>query len=115
MRRHDDQLTCSLKEEGRHPSRDVLRAAAKPAGDSSAALENTHDSRCDNLAKAIHQRIASRAQGRIHDLNVRIQGQTVVLSGHCATYYSKQLAQHAAQGIIDNEHLENEIHVVVPR
>jgi hypothetical protein len=31
----------------------------------------------------------------------------VYLEGRCATYYTKQLAQHAAMGIIEDEHLEN--------
>lgn len=115
MRGHDNQFPCSLEEETHHPGGDMLVAATKPVGDNSAVPDNTEDIRCNDLTKAIHQRIASRAQGRIHDLNVRIQGQRVVLSGHCATYYSKQLAQHAAQGILEDEHLENEIHVVVPR
>jgi hypothetical protein len=115
MRGHDDQLPCSLKEEGRHLSRDVLLTEEQPASNHLAAPNITKDPHCDNLAEAIYQRITSRAQGRIHDLNIHIQGKTVVLSGHCATYYSKQLAQHAAQGILDNEHLENTIQVIVPR
>ena len=115
MQGHDDQLPCNLKEEGRHLSRDVLLAVEPSSGDHSVASDIINNTCYDNLSEAIYQRIASRAQGRIHDLNIHIEGNTVVLSGHCATYYSKQLAQHAAQGIIDNEHLENKIQVVVPR
>jgi hypothetical protein len=39
----------------------------------------------------------------------------VLLQGQCATYYTKQLAQHAALGILDDERLENDIEVCVPR
>jgi hypothetical protein len=67
-----------------------------------------------NLAVAIHQRIESRIGGRIRDLSVRIAGNTIVLEGRCATYYSKQLAQHAALGVIEDENLENDIVVAVP-
>jgi hypothetical protein len=67
------------------------------------------------LAIAIRQRIESRLAGRVRDLAVRIQGDTIVLEGRCATYYTKQLAQHAALGVLNDEHLENEIAVTVPR
>jgi hypothetical protein len=67
------------------------------------------------LAIAIRQRIETRLNGRIHDLGVRLVGNTIVLEGHCATYYSKQLAQHAALGILEDEQLENAIVVAAPR
>jgi len=63
----------------------------------------------------IRQRIESRLPGRIRNLNVRLVGKTVVLEGQCSTYYSKQLAQHAALGVLDDEQLENAIIVSVPR
>jgi hypothetical protein len=67
------------------------------------------------LAIAIRQRIESRLHGRVRNLMVRVSDKTVVLEGQCATYYTKQLAQHAALGILDDEHLENAIVVSVPR
>jgi hypothetical protein len=44
---------------------------------------------------------------------VRVLGNTIVLEGKCATYYTKQLAQHAALGVLDDEQLENAIVVGV--
>jgi hypothetical protein len=67
------------------------------------------------LAIAIRQRIESRLPGRVRELAVRILDRTVVLEGQCATYYTKQLAQHAALGILEEEHLENAIEVCVPQ
>jgi hypothetical protein len=67
------------------------------------------------LSIVIRQRIESRLHGRVRNLAVRVSGKTVVLEGQCATYYTKQLAQHAALGILEDEHLENEIAVVVRR
>jgi hypothetical protein len=67
------------------------------------------------LALQIRQRIESRLGGRVRDLSVRCVGDTVVLEGSCATYYTKQLAQHAALGVLEQEQLENEIIVAVPR
>jgi hypothetical protein len=67
------------------------------------------------LAIAIRQRIDSRLPGRVRNLVIRILADKVVLEGQCATYYSKQLAQHAALGILEDEHLENAIVVTVGR
>jgi hypothetical protein len=67
------------------------------------------------LPAAIRQRIQSRLAGRVRNLAVRLLGDTVVLEGQCSTFYTKQLAQHAALGILEDEHLENAIVVVVPR
>jgi hypothetical protein len=83
-----------------------------------AAPENCTASTADRrrqLAQVIQQRIASRLAGRVRGLAVRIEGDTIVLEGQCATYYTKQLAQHAALGVLDDEHLENAIAVTVPR
>jgi hypothetical protein len=71
------------------------------------------DERCRQLAIAIRQRIETRLAGRVRDLAVRIKGDTILLEGRCATYYTKQLAQHAALGVIEDEHLENAIVVSV--
>jgi hypothetical protein len=67
------------------------------------------------LAVAIMQRIESRLPGRVKNLAVRIQAGNVTLEGQCATYYTKQIAQHAALGILEDEHLENAIVVTVGR
>jgi osmotically-inducible protein OsmY len=65
------------------------------------------------LALSIHQRIESRLFGRVKNLHVRAFNGVVVLEGQCATYYTKQLAQHAAMGVLEDEHLENSIVVSV--
>jgi hypothetical protein len=83
-------------------------SAASPSGPAA-------DDRCRQLAISIRQRIESRLVGRIRELVVRVVEGSVVLEGKCATYYSKQLAQHAALGVLENEQLENAIIVEVPR
>ena len=82
-------------------------AHAHPAGPDRQA------ERRRNLAVAIRQRIESRLGDRVHDLAIRVQGDTIVLEGHCATYYTKQLAQHAALGVLEDEQLENAIVVTM--
>jgi hypothetical protein len=66
-----------------------------------------------HLAVAIRQRIESRLGGRVRDLAIRIRGETIVLEGRCSTFYTKQLAQHAALGVLDDEQLENAITVTM--
>jgi hypothetical protein len=86
-------------------------AAFAEAHAAAAALERAE--RHLRLADDIRQRIHKRLPGRIHDLVVRLNGNTVVLEGRCATYYSKQLAQTAALGALEDEHLENSIVVIM--
>ncbi len=83
-------------------------------GDAAADID-TQARRRRNLAAAIRKRIESRLSGRVRDLIVRVHEDRVVLEGECATYYTKQLAQHAALGILEDEHLENAIVVDVPQ
>jgi len=85
-----------------------------------AGFESTHSTEPDqrterqrHLAVAIRQRIESRLGGRVRDLAIRIRGETIVLEGRCATFYTKQLAQHAALGVLDAEQLENAIVVTM--
>jgi hypothetical protein len=79
-----------------------------------SAKPDSRGERSRELAIAIRQRIESRLHGRVRNLTVRILGRTVVLEGQCATYYTKQLAQHTALGVLEDEHLENAIVVSVP-
>jgi hypothetical protein len=96
-------------------SLDATRTAAGtiPNVGEAAADSILERDRC--LAAAIRQRIEARLPGRVKNLAINIEADTVVLEGQCATYYTKQLAQHAALGILEDEHLENAIIVTVGR
>ncbi len=104
------------------PSRQVVDAS--PEIDvtlASTVAETRRNGRADldkrhrMLELAIGQRIESRVRGRVRNLSVRVFDGLVILEGQCSTYYTKQLAQHAALGILEEEHLENEIVVEVAR
>lgn len=86
-----------------------------PAGFESAhsAEANRRTERQRHLAVAIRQRIETRLGGRVRDLAIRVRGNVIVLEGRCATFYTKQLAQHAALGILENEQLDNAIVVMM--
>lgn len=66
------------------------------------------------LEIAVRQRIESRLMGRVRNLIVRASDGVVILEGECTTFYTKQLAQHTAMGILEDELLENSIVVSVP-
>jgi hypothetical protein len=75
----------------------------------------TDTDRLERLAQTICHRIETRLPGRVRNLAVRAGVDVVVLEGECATYYTKQLAQHAALGVLEDEHLENAIVVTIGR
>jgi hypothetical protein len=91
---------------------DVVVAPAGLAKPHPATAERRAE-RHRHLALAIRQRIESRLGGRIHNLTICVRGETVVLEGRCATYYTKQLAQHAALGVLEDEQLDNAIVVTM--
>ena len=65
------------------------------------------------LEVAIRQRIESRLHGRVRNLHIRAEAGQVTLEGECTTFYTKQLAQHAAMGILEDEQLDNSIVVAM--
>ena len=66
------------------------------------------------LCRAIRDRISERLNGRIRDLDVTASGESIVISGRCASFHTKQLAQHAALDVMNEEPLDNRIQVYVP-
>jgi len=94
---------------------EVFVSPADPFNGSGASVPQARGERRQRLPSMIHQRIESRLSGRVRNLKVRLLENTVLLEGQCATYYTKQLAQHAALGVLEDEHLENAIVVRVPR
>lgn len=67
------------------------------------------------LVRRILERIESRLPGRIRQLSVYAAENSIVLSGHCSTYHTKQVAQHTAMGVLEYEQLINNIDVLSPK
>lgn len=67
------------------------------------------------LAARIKQRIRMQTSSRIRALSVVVSDGQIEICGRCATFYTKQLAQHAAMGILEGETLVNQIEVKVGR
>ena len=63
------------------------------------------------LATLIDARIELRLPGRVRHLTVFTTENAVILSGECSTFYTKQVAQHAAMGVLEYEQLINNIDV----
>ncbi|MEM9186452.1 MAG: hypothetical protein AAGB00_08165 [Planctomycetota bacterium] len=92
----------------RQPLRDRSATSPSPGGAPSPAAERT-----SALPELIHERITKRLGSRVHALKVSINDKTILIEGRCSTYYSKQLAQHAALGVVEDEQLENAIEVTI--
>ena len=68
-----------------------------------------------SLETRIRDRIARRLGSRIRKLSVNIRGARVELNGECSTYYSKQIAQEIALGVLEDETIANDIVVTIPK
>lgn len=65
----------------------------------------------EELAASI-ERAVQRETGRsVDDLTVEVSPQGILLKGRCTTYYTKQLAQHAAMSMPGGDRLINSIEV----
>jgi osmotically-inducible protein OsmY len=70
---------------------------------------NTPPADTEPLETLVRQWLAGRAH--VRDLRVIVQEHGVVLEGRAATYYAKQLAQHAAMVVTGLQLLANRIEV----
>lgn len=90
----------------------VKLLAHRPGADagSAHAMLNT-DWRAATLAARIAGTIQQQTGGGIMELEVEVSREGVLLKGRCETFYSKQLAQHAAMSIATDKPLINSIQV----
>jgi hypothetical protein len=65
----------------------------------------------EELAASIERAVQNETGRGIADLTVEVGPQGVRLTGHCDTYYAKQLAQHAVMRLRAGERLVNCIEV----
>jgi hypothetical protein len=65
----------------------------------------------EELAASIERAVQNETGRAVADLTVEVGPQGVRLKGRCGTYYTKQLAQHAAMQIPGGDRLVNSIEV----
>jgi hypothetical protein len=65
----------------------------------------------EELAASIEQAVQRETGRGVADLAVEVSSQGVMLRGRCTTYYTKQLAQHAAMSLPGGDRLVNSIEV----
>ncbi len=63
------------------------------------------------LIEQVERSVRQRTSGLIRGLRVEMFAGEIVLSGRTSTYYTKQLATHAAMDVADNLTLTNDIEV----
>ena len=66
----------------------------------------------NSLQEHVERVVRSRTGGMIRELRVEVLDDEIVLTGRTATYYTKQLATHAALGLLKDAALTNDIEVV---
>lgn len=65
----------------------------------------------ETFAHMVEQLVRQRTMGQIRGLRVEVSEHEVVLNGRTSTYYTKQLATHAALDACDHITLINDIEV----
>lgn len=65
----------------------------------------------DEVALKVRKHLETVLPGRIRKLKVCVAENSVVLTGSCISYYTKQLAQHEARVVLVTERLVNDIAV----
>jgi hypothetical protein len=65
----------------------------------------------DHLAASIEQAVQRETDHGVDNLTVEVSTHGVQLRGRCSTYYTKQLAQHAAMAMAGADRLVNSIEV----
>jgi len=94
-----------------HEIEPIIAAAAPAIEVVSVSSTKRAASRAEKLAARIARVVQRRTSGSIVGLTVEVRRDGVYLGGRCATFYSKQLAQQAAMGVVEDEPLTNEIEV----
>jgi hypothetical protein len=61
------------------------------------------------IQQELEQRVLARTGRRVRDLAIELSPERIVLRGHAATYYVKQLAQHGVRDVLPQVRLENAI------
>ena len=87
-----------------------LRAWARTRRAFAGVLPETLEE-AEELAASIEQAVQRETGRGVEDLTVEVSPQGILLRGRCTTYYTKQLAQHAAMRVPGGDRLINGIEV----
>jgi hypothetical protein len=87
-----------------------MRVRTRRWRDFAAVLPETLEE-AEELAASIEKAVQMETGRGVADLSVEVGPQGIHLRGRCTTYYTKQLAQHAAMGVPGGDRLINNIEV----
>ena len=74
-------------------------------------FDSAFDTDMEELIVEIKRLIRRETNLGVQEMRVTMEDGKIVLSGHCRTFYTKQLAQQAAMEVIGTDELVNEIRV----
>lgn len=63
------------------------------------------------LASQLEQQVKRRTGGMLRNLKIDVLGSEVILTGHAASYYAKQLATHAVMALAAHATVTNDLEV----
>lgn len=69
----------------------------------------SEDLEATNHVENIRQTVENRTSGRIRELSISVDGTRLIISGRTSTYYSKQLATHAALDVAQQLVIQNDV------
>lgn len=64
-----------------------------------------------DLATKLEQQVKRRTGGMLRHLKIDVCGSEVILTGHAASYYAKQLATHAVLSLATHATVTNDLEV----
>ena len=74
-------------------------------------FEASVEAEMEELITEIKRLIRHETNLGVQEMRVALKDGKVILSGHCRTFYTKQLAQQAAMKVIGTDELVNDIRV----
>ena len=90
--------------------RQRLSRQPRSTGDSDHPLPETL-AEAELLVATIERAVQEETGRGVRNLRVELREEGVLLRGHCSSYYTKQLAQHAAMTVPGGDAVTNEIEV----
>ncbi len=87
-------------------SRTLVLSQNLPQSENAPILEDT-----EALVRKITRLVNQATRLGVHNMDLRFANGTIIMSGFCRTFYTKQLAQEAALKVVGDVDLVNAIRV----
>lgn len=100
------------RDEANRARESALRATQAHAVERTDDSDNVHDAEIKELIGRITKAVLRATSRGVQQLEIRCDGEFLLLLGFCRTFYTKQVAQEAAMALAEKKKLLNRIRVV---